>query len=246
MLDGTEDRNHDGRVDADERNPNYAVDDTAQCYADAECGITTSGFVCDATHVCIAGCRGTNGNGCPDGQQCSSSNETIGTCSVVGGLGGASSIGSASSTGGNSSLGGALATGGDSSLGGALATGGDSSLGGALATGGGSSLGGALATGGGSSLGGALATGGVAATGGMAATGGAESDASLATGGSETTGGQSTTVATVETTVGAQNTNTSIEGGGCSCSVVGSRHPAGTWLTLIAGTLLFWRRRRAH
>ncbi len=276
MLDGTEDRNHDGRVDADERNPNYAADDTAQCFADAECGTITSGFVCDSTHVCIAGCRGTNGNGCPDGQQCSSSNETIGTCSVVGGLGGASSIGSTPSTGGISSLGGAPATGGDSSLGGALATGGDSSLGGAPATGGDSSLGGARATGGGSSLGGALAIGGATATGGaranggaavtggaratggdsslggalatggIAATGGAESDASVPTGGSGTTVGQSTTVSTLETSVGAQNTNTSIEGGGCSCGVVGSRHPTGTWLTLIAGGLLFWRRRRAH
>jgi uncharacterized repeat protein (TIGR01451 family)/MYXO-CTERM domain-containing protein len=50
------------------------------CTKDADCGGTTSGLVCDATtEACVAGCRGT-GNGCPDGETCTSTDATPGTC----------------------------------------------------------------------------------------------------------------------------------------------------------------------
>jgi uncharacterized repeat protein (TIGR01451 family) len=111
--DGFEDRNHNGRVDSDERNPNDATDDNAECYADAECGTTTSGRVCNASRVCVDGCRGIGGNGCPTDQVCSSGNEVIGTCGPNQGSGGASSTGGASSAGGESSVGGAVSIGGD-------------------------------------------------------------------------------------------------------------------------------------
>ncbi|MFO0758156.1 MAG: DUF11 domain-containing protein [Byssovorax sp.] len=52
-----------------------------ECLTDAECGDAKSGKVCDdATHMCGPGCRGMDGNGCPDGQLCSSSDATIGMC----------------------------------------------------------------------------------------------------------------------------------------------------------------------
>jgi uncharacterized repeat protein (TIGR01451 family) len=52
------------------------------CLVDSECGDIKSGKVCDAaTHMCGPGCRGTDGNGCPDGQSCSSTDATIGMCS---------------------------------------------------------------------------------------------------------------------------------------------------------------------
>ena len=58
------------------------------CIQDSDCGGANSGKVCDeATHTCTDGCRGNGGNGCPDGQQCSSTTTTVGTC--TGGTGGA-------------------------------------------------------------------------------------------------------------------------------------------------------------
>ncbi len=85
--DGDEDDNHDGKVDAPfERDPNVAADDAdvpPECAAgdDTRCGGPTSGAVCDAaTSKCVAGCRGTGGNGCPAGKECSSTDATIGKC----------------------------------------------------------------------------------------------------------------------------------------------------------------------
>ena len=44
----------------------------------------TSGRVCDAaTQTCGDGCRGTGGNTCPEGRQCSSNNGTVGNCSAT-------------------------------------------------------------------------------------------------------------------------------------------------------------------
>ncbi|HEY3353468.1 MAG TPA: isopeptide-forming domain-containing fimbrial protein [Polyangia bacterium] len=51
------------------------------CFTDPDCGDGTSGRVCDAnTEVCIDGCRGTGGNGCPVGFVCTSTDTSIGTC----------------------------------------------------------------------------------------------------------------------------------------------------------------------
>ncbi len=48
---------------------------------DSDCGGTMSGQVCnDANHDCQMGCRGTGGNGCPTGQKCTSTDNTIGMC----------------------------------------------------------------------------------------------------------------------------------------------------------------------
>ncbi|MFT3764847.1 MAG: isopeptide-forming domain-containing fimbrial protein [Minicystis sp.] len=51
------------------------------CVMDTDCGDATSGKVCDTVpSVCIDGCRGMGGNGCPSGQTCTSTDTTIGTC----------------------------------------------------------------------------------------------------------------------------------------------------------------------
>ncbi len=82
--DGDEDANHNGVVDTGERDPLDPSDDIPmepECVEDADCGNATSGKVCDAgTGTCVDGCRGTDGNGCPVGQECSSTDDTIGTC----------------------------------------------------------------------------------------------------------------------------------------------------------------------
>ncbi len=55
--------------------------ETCGCLKDADCGGAASGRVCDAaTSACTTGCRGSDGNACPAGQQCSSSTSSIGTC----------------------------------------------------------------------------------------------------------------------------------------------------------------------
>ena len=246
MLDGKEDTNHDGRVDPGERNPNDPSDDSAQCYADSECGAIDSGQVCDTNHTCIAGCRGIGGNGCPSGQTCSSTNDLIGACSTATGTGGAPSTGSTASTGGVAS------TGGDTSTGGTIAMGGANPTGGALATGGSSSLAGSSAVAGSSNTGGSAVagssnTGGAAGTsntetGGTVDAGGSATGGEAATGGAETVAGSTST----GTGVGSPDDGATIEGGGCSCRVVERNRATGTWITLTAGALLFWRRRRAR
>ncbi len=71
VVDGTEDANHDGELDSGETDPTvgHGADDvpvTSECENDADCGGSDSGRVCDAaTLVCIDGCRGEGGNGCP-------------------------------------------------------------------------------------------------------------------------------------------------------------------------------------
>ena len=58
----------------------------SSCGTDQDCGNATSGKVCtssgDAGSACINGCRGTGGNGCAQGQNCSSTTSAVGTCST--------------------------------------------------------------------------------------------------------------------------------------------------------------------
>jgi uncharacterized repeat protein (TIGR01451 family)/MYXO-CTERM domain-containing protein len=85
VPDGVEDANHNGVIDPGELDPNDPSDDkaTPECVADSECGGVRSGRVCDTmTGLCTDGCRGTNGNGCPDKSLCSSKDDTIGTCAA--------------------------------------------------------------------------------------------------------------------------------------------------------------------
>jgi len=84
VTDGDEDADHDGTIDPGETNPNDATDDQEVpegCETDADCGPSNGGMICDTnTNTCVDGCRGENGNSCPDGQECTSTNETPGTC----------------------------------------------------------------------------------------------------------------------------------------------------------------------
>jgi hypothetical protein len=58
-----------------------SADGSCGCSTDANCGETNSGSICDGqTHQCVAGCRGTDGNGCGAGKVCSSMNSDAGTC----------------------------------------------------------------------------------------------------------------------------------------------------------------------
>jgi uncharacterized repeat protein (TIGR01451 family)/MYXO-CTERM domain-containing protein len=51
------------------------------CYVDGDCGGAQSGRVCDASaSICVDGCRGAGGNGCPGGLHCTSTDGTIGQC----------------------------------------------------------------------------------------------------------------------------------------------------------------------
>ncbi len=79
-----------------------------QCLNDSNCGGTTSGKVCDPNGICIDGCRGTGGNGCPTGEQCDSSDNTIGICVTdnAGGAGGSAGTGGTAGTGGSAGTGG--------------------------------------------------------------------------------------------------------------------------------------------
>lgn len=72
------------------------------CLADPDCGDATSGKVCDSVpSVCVDGCRGTGGNGCPAGLVCTSVDTTIGQCVPDSGTGGAGGTGTG--TGGDGS-----------------------------------------------------------------------------------------------------------------------------------------------
>lgn len=79
------------------------------CDDDSDCGASDSGMVCDdALAVCTAGCRGQGGNGCPTGETCTSTDNTIGDCipdgSGGGGTGGAGPSGSGSAAAGTTSV----------------------------------------------------------------------------------------------------------------------------------------------
>ncbi|MBK9262615.1 MAG: DUF11 domain-containing protein [Polyangiaceae bacterium] len=80
VPDGIEDFNKNGTIDPGEGDPNNPADDKT-CTTDADCGDPRSGKVCDDKfNACVPGCRGTNGNGCPADQICSSTTDAIGTC----------------------------------------------------------------------------------------------------------------------------------------------------------------------
>ncbi|HEY3351987.1 MAG TPA: isopeptide-forming domain-containing fimbrial protein [Polyangia bacterium] len=75
------------------------------CFDDSECGDAASARVCDYTdQVCISGCRGEGGNGCPDGEVCSSTDTTIGTCVPAPADGGVQDDGGATPDGGGTVL----------------------------------------------------------------------------------------------------------------------------------------------
>ncbi len=82
------------------------------CEKDSDCGNLTSGKVCDTlqTQICMEGCRGQDGNGCPTGLECTSKDSSIGTCvptqSNTGGAGGSSATGGTGATGGSAATGG--------------------------------------------------------------------------------------------------------------------------------------------
>ena len=51
------------------------------CISDTDCGASDSGRVCDTSvQLCIDGCRGKGGNGCPTELVCTSEDTTIGQC----------------------------------------------------------------------------------------------------------------------------------------------------------------------
>jgi MYXO-CTERM domain-containing protein len=81
VPDGEEDANRNGVIDDGETDPNDAADDVVgqSCSTDADCGAADSGLVCDGD-ACGFGCRGEGGNGCPAGEECSSSTMEVGQC----------------------------------------------------------------------------------------------------------------------------------------------------------------------
>jgi clumping factor A len=82
VSDGDEDTNKNGVVDPGERDPNNPSDDkTGQaCTSDKDCGGAYSGSVCSAENKCQPGCRGKDGNKCPEDGECTSKDNTIGEC----------------------------------------------------------------------------------------------------------------------------------------------------------------------
>jgi len=59
------------------------------CLMDSDCGGPMSGIVCNSvTSICIAGCRGKGGNGCPTSEMCTSPDTMIGACVPDTGTGG--------------------------------------------------------------------------------------------------------------------------------------------------------------
>jgi len=75
------------------------------CVTDSDCGAIDSGRVCDTTvQLCIDGCRGMGGNGCPTELECTSPDTTIGEC--VEGQGGSGGSAGAGGTGGSAASGG--------------------------------------------------------------------------------------------------------------------------------------------
>ncbi|MBX3129886.1 MAG: DUF11 domain-containing protein [Polyangiaceae bacterium] len=120
VSDGIEDANKNGVVDPGETDPNDPSDDL--CQTDADCGLPNDGSVCDdTTKRCVDGCRGVGDDaGCPEGEECTSTDATIGQCvpSGTGGAGGAGGTGGSAGAGGTSASGGTGGTGGGAAAGG--------------------------------------------------------------------------------------------------------------------------------
>lgn len=80
--DGAEDDNGDGvLMGMDETDPLDPADD-GDCVVDSDCGDETSGMICE-DYMCVPGCRGEMGNGCKEGEECSSTDETAGVCTPI-------------------------------------------------------------------------------------------------------------------------------------------------------------------
>jgi uncharacterized repeat protein (TIGR01451 family)/MYXO-CTERM domain-containing protein len=81
VKDGVEDVDHDGKIDLAELDPLDPKDDVIgkPCMTDADCGGATSGLICK-DGLCDFGCRGANGNMCPNGLFCSSTTNAAGMC----------------------------------------------------------------------------------------------------------------------------------------------------------------------
>lgn len=67
-------------------------DNGCACTTDPDCGAPDSGQVCEGM-LCIDGCRGTGGNGCPAGLVCTSDDNTVGECVPDSGTGSDSNSG---------------------------------------------------------------------------------------------------------------------------------------------------------
>jgi hypothetical protein len=80
-TDGFEDFDKNGRVDTGELDPNDPADDNRGdvCASDMDCGDANSGRIC-VNRMCQPGCRGADGNGCPDGMLCTSTTSMAGMC----------------------------------------------------------------------------------------------------------------------------------------------------------------------
>jgi uncharacterized repeat protein (TIGR01451 family) len=84
VSDGVEDANHNGAIDPGETDPTagHGADDVPpKCKADSDCGDTHSGLVC-MNGMCMPGCRGRDGNGCPGTQVCTSTTGDVGMCAT--------------------------------------------------------------------------------------------------------------------------------------------------------------------
>ncbi|HEY5960754.1 MAG TPA: isopeptide-forming domain-containing fimbrial protein [Polyangiaceae bacterium] len=231
ILDGTEDVNHNGSVDNGERDPNLASDDQ-DCFSDAQCDASvTSGRVCNASHICINGCRGSDGNGCPTGQTCSSTTSAIGTCAVVTGAAGAAGA-SGNDNGGNAGAGNGGANpgnGGAESIGGGVGTSGASGEGGVPNGTTGSNLGmGGLAQTGGTlgAAGNAQANGGTINNSSAVNLGGSVAAAGTASGGITGTGvvsgGTSSGASAGRASVGGSGTDTNVAVAGTTAADTGA------------------------
>ena len=52
------------------------------CSVDSDCGDPQSGWVCNGDGSCQTGCRGADGNSCPEGVDCDSMDSSIGKCAI--------------------------------------------------------------------------------------------------------------------------------------------------------------------
>ncbi|MGE5784643.1 MAG: hypothetical protein ACM3ZE_08625, partial [Myxococcales bacterium] len=238
IKDGTEDANHNGVVDANERNPLVRADDAWGCLLDADCDASTSsGKVCAPTHVCVAGCRGSGGNGCPTGQVCSSTTTEVGTCGTSAGVGGAAGAAGAPIAAG--AAGTSMVAGGAT----AVLAGGATAVGGATtAVSGG--VAGALAAGG-AAVAGATSTTNTTTPSGGAATGG-KANAGAATGGALAAGGATTSENTEAIGGSVGGTDLLLEGSGCDCALPTKRANHQGWLLAMVAGVLWLRRRRSR
>ena len=57
------------------------------CKVDSDCGGLNNGKVCEA-EICVSGCRGVTGSGCPSDLECTSTTEELGECKDSTGTGG--------------------------------------------------------------------------------------------------------------------------------------------------------------